>query len=133
MPDLGQNLFRLVSCTPASGSVVSAGRPTFTLLFDEDVVDSCVWANNRQQIRMWIGSFRIPVRVSRSLGQRRKIFVTPLKWLPAQRNFTLAVSKDLVSASGCILGRTEIITFTTAKDRIPRPIPRPIPFPIPEE
>lgn len=131
MPLLDERLLCLVDSIPAHGAIdVSPGRHTVTLVFDDNVVDNSVWFHNRNQIRMWAGTFKIPIRVTRinTAGQRRKIFVTPINGLPANTKFTIAVSPDLVSASGLSLGRTAIIKFTTARVRttIRRIISRPI-------
>lgn len=131
MPLLGERLLCLVDSAPASGVInVSPGRHTLTLVFDDNVVDNSVWLLNRNQIKMWAGPFRVPIRITRSnaTGQRRKIFITPINGLAANTRFTIAVSPGLISKSGFSLGRTAIINFTTArvKTKIRRLIPRPI-------
>ncbi len=133
MPQPGKKPLNFVSSVPASGSTnVSTSLRTITLLFDKNVVDNSVWTNNRSQIKRWAGPFKIPIRISRSaaFSERRKIFVTPVNGLVANTKYTIAVYPDLTSKAGEKLGKTVIITFTTAKARAPKP---PQPVPIPEE
>jgi len=78
----GQKPLNFISSIPKNKSTnVSTSLKTITLLFDKNVVDDSVWDNNRKQIKMWAGPFRISVRISRSklFSERRKIFVTPIK------------------------------------------------------
>lgn len=106
-------LFSLVASDPANGAVdVRSGRFTVTLTFDENVVDNGAWAHNRHKIRMWAGTFRIPIRVTHN---GRKVFITPINGLPANSKITVAVAPDFISSSGHILGKTAIIIFSTAK------------------
>jgi len=92
--------------------VVRSGPITITLTFDENVVNNGAWAHNRNKIRMWVGTFRIPIRVTHN---GKKVFVTPINGLPANSKITLAVGPDFMSASGHTLGKTAIIIFSTAK------------------
>lgn len=117
-PPCEEKLFSLVDSVPAHGAAgVRSGRFTLTLTFDENVVDNGAWAHNRNKIRMWAGTFRIPIRVSHSTaaGQRRKVFITPLNGLPANSKITIAVAADFRSSSCHILGKTAIIIFSTVK------------------
>ncbi|MGB4019311.1 MAG: Ig-like domain-containing protein [Syntrophomonadaceae bacterium] len=117
-PPCEERLFSLVDSVPANGAAgVRSGRFTLTLTFDENVVDNGVWAHNRNRIKMWAGTFRIPIRVSHSTasGQRRKVFITPINGLPANSKITIAVAADFRSSSGHCLGKTAIIIFSTVK------------------
>lgn len=117
-PPCEEKFFSLVDSVPANGAAgVRSGRYTITLTFDENVVDNGVWAHNRNKIRMWAGTFRIPIRVSRSTasGLSKKVFITPINGLPANSKITIAVAADFMSSSGHILGKTAIITFSTVK------------------
>ncbi|HOB11607.1 MAG TPA: Ig-like domain-containing protein [Syntrophomonadaceae bacterium] len=112
-PDEEVRLFSLVASDPANGAVdVRSGRFTVTLTFDENVVNNGAWAHNRHRIRMWAGTFRIPIRVTHN---GKKVFVTPINGLPANSKITVAVAPDFMSSSGHILGKTAIIIFSTAK------------------
>lgn len=98
---------------PAHGAVdVRSGRFTVTLTFDENVVDNGVWAHNRHKIRMWAGTFRLPIRVTHN---GRRVFITPINGLPANSKITVSVAPDFMSSTGKILGKTAIIIFHTAK------------------
>lgn len=123
-PHREEKFFSLVSSIPANGAAgVSSGRFTITLTFDENVVDNRVWFHNRNKIRMWANTFRIPIRVSRSTasGQGKKVFITPINGIPANSKITIAVAADFMSSSGHILGKTAIITFSTVRFRTAAP------------
>lgn len=112
-PPCEPKLFSLVESSPANGAAdVRSGRFTVTLTFDENVANNGVWAHNRNRIKMWAGTFRIPIRVTHS---GRKVFVTPINGLPANSKITVSIAPDFMSATGKILGKTAIIIFTTAK------------------
>jgi len=88
MPNGGKPL-NFVRSVPARGSTnVSPGISVITLYFDKNVVNDSVWTNNRNQIRMYRGSTRVAIRVTRipdtvDVTQRRKIFVHPVNRLRA--------------------------------------------------
>lgn len=116
----GQKPLNFISSIPKNKSTnVSTSLKTITLLFDKNVVDDSVWDNNRKQIKMWAGPFRISVRISRSklFSERRKIFVTPIKGLSPNVKYTIAIYPDLKSKAGQELGETVIVSFTTAKTK----------------
>lgn len=108
-----------VRSVPASGSTnVSRAIRTITLFFDKNVVNDAVWTNNRNQIRMFRGSTRVAIRVTRipdtvDFSQRRKIFVHPVNRLRANTRYTIVIGPTLKSKAGDTLGKTVRVHFTT--------------------
>ena len=113
-----------VRSVPASGSTnVSRAIKTITLFFDKNVVNNAVWTNNRNQIRMFRGSTRVAIRVTRirdtvDFSQRRKIFVHPVSRLRANTRYTIVISPNLKSKAGDTLGKTVRVHFTTGSNGI---------------
>ena len=113
-----------VRSVPASGSTnVSRAIKTITLFFDKNVVNDAVWANNRTKIRMFRGSTRVAITVTRirdtvDFSQRRKIFVHPVNRLRANTRYTIVIGRNLRSKAGDTLGRTVRVSFTTGANGI---------------
>lgn len=108
-----------VRSVPARGSTnVSPSIRTITLFFDKNVVNDAVWVNNRSQIRMFRGTTRVAIRVTRirdtvDFSQRRKIFVHPVNRLRANTKYTIVIGRNLQSKAGDTLGTTVRVSFTT--------------------
>lgn len=118
MPN-GARPLNFVRSVPARGSRnVSPAIRTITLFFDKNVVNNAVWTNNRNQIRMFRGSTRVAIRVTRipdtvDMTQRRKIFVHPVNRLRANTRYTIVIGRNLRSKAGETLGETVRVSFTT--------------------
>lgn len=123
MPN-GTKRLNFVRSVPASGSRnVSPRIREITLFFNQNVVNDAVWANNRNQIRMFRGSTRIAIRVTRipdtvDFSQRRKIFVRPVNRLRANTRYTIVIGPNLKSKAGHRLGETVRVSFTTGRNGI---------------
>ena len=118
MPN-GARPLNFVRSVPARGStIVSPSIRAITLFFDKNVVNNSVWTNNRSQIRMFRGTTRVAIRVTRILdtvdfSQRRKIFVHPVNRLRANTRYTIVIGRNLRSKAGETLGQTVRVSFTT--------------------
>jgi hypothetical protein len=123
MPN-GSSPLNFVRSIPARGSRnVSPGIRVITLFFDKNVVNDAVWTNNRNQIRMFRGSIRVPIRVTRirdtvNFSQRRKIFVRPINRLRPNTRYTIVIGRNLKSKAGERLGRTVTVSFRTGNNGI---------------
>lgn len=123
MPN-GSRPLNFVRSIPARGSRnVSPGIRVITLFFDKNVVNDAVWTNNRNQIRMFRGSTRVPIRVTRirdtvDFSQRRKIFVRPVNRLRSNTRYTIVIRPNLRSKAGERLGRTVTVSFRTGSSGI---------------
>lgn len=108
-----------VSSTPRNGATnVSTSLRTITLRFDKNVVNDAVWAHNKTQIRMFRGSTRIAITVTRipdtvDFSQRRNIFVHPVAALQPFTAYRVVILPGMESKAGDILGETVTIRFTT--------------------
>ena len=123
MPN-GARPLNFVRSVPASGSTnISRSIRTITLFFDKNVVNNAVWTNNRNQIRMFRGSTRVAIRVTRipdtvDITRRREIFVHPVNRLRANTRYTIVIGPNVRSKAGDTLGRTVRVTFTTGTNGI---------------
>lgn len=123
MAEPGQKPLNFVRSIPANGATgVSTNIKSIKLIFDKNVVNDSVWANNRKQIKMWAGIQKVPVasQVTRikdtvDFSQRTNIFIKPNKALLPFTRYTIAIYPDLTAKNGKKLGKTVIITFTTGK------------------
>lgn len=123
MPNYLRHL-RLVGSLPACGSHnVSPRIRAITLFFNRNVVDDAVWANNQRQIRMFQGSTKVDVLVTRisrtvNFSQRRKIFVRPVGRLRGNTRYTIVIGPNLKSKQGHRLGKPVWVSFTTGRNGI---------------
>lgn len=123
MAEPGQKPLNFVRSIPAKGATgVSTRLRSIKLVFDKNVVNDLVWANNRKQLQMWAGSQKIPVAniVTRikdtvNFSERNNIYIKPSRNLLPNTKYTIAIYPDLTAKNGQKLGRTVIVTFTTAK------------------
>jgi hypothetical protein len=108
-----------VSSTPRNGATnVSTSLRTITLRFDKNVVNDAVWENNKTMIRMFRGSTRIAVRVTRipdtvDFSKRKNIYVHPVAALRPFTTYRVVILPGLESKAGDTLGETVTIRFTT--------------------
>ncbi|MDD3268672.1 MAG: Ig-like domain-containing protein [Syntrophomonadaceae bacterium] len=123
MAEEGQKPLNFLRSIPAKGAAgVSTRLKSIKLLFDKNVVNDSVWANNRKQIKMWAGTQKIPARftVTRikdtvDFSERNNIFIKPRGNLLPFTKYTIAILPELTSKNGQTLGKTVVITFTTGK------------------
>ncbi len=123
MAEPGQKPLNFVRSIPAKGATsVSTRLKSIKLIFDKNVVNDLVWANNRKQIKLWAGSQKVPVAniVTRikdtvNFSERNNIYLKPTRNLLPFTKYTIAIYPDLTAKNGEKLGKTVIITFTTGK------------------
>jgi len=120
MAQPGEKPLNFIRSIPANGAKnVSRLLKTITLVFDKNVVDNSVWANNQNQVQLYLGVDRlqkgVDYRVTRStvFSQRRNIYVKLLHRLLPNTTYKVVVYPNLSSKAGETLGSTVIITFTT--------------------
>ncbi|MBP1762341.1 MAG: hypothetical protein H6Q64_1883 [Firmicutes bacterium] len=117
----GQKPLNLVRSVPRNGAIrVSPDLKTILLVFDKNVVNDSVWANNRRQIKLWRGSNRIGINVVRikdtvNFAKRQNIYVKQIKPLRSLSNYRLVVDPDLTAKNGQTLGKTVTIRFKTGR------------------
>ena len=68
MPN-GPNPPEFVSSIPRNGATGVSLNPRIQLTFSNDVTNDSVWDNNRTQIRLFRGSVRVGIRVTRSASE----------------------------------------------------------------
>jgi hypothetical protein len=130
MAQAGEKPLNFIRSVPGSGSKnISTSLNRVKLVFDKNVVNDSVWANNRTQIRMWKDGQKIAARVTRikdtvDFSQRQNIYVKPAAGFSANTKYTIIVYPDLSSKNGEKLGKSVVITFTTGKGAKPAPIPQ---------
>lgn len=112
----GMNPLNFVRSVPRSGATGVSRNPRIQLTFTLNVVDNSVWTNNRNQIRLFRGSVRVPINVFRSSSRalRRNIFVSPTSTLRPLTSYRLVILPGLTARNGMRLGETVTIRFRTA-------------------
>jgi hypothetical protein len=109
----------LVFSIPRNGaSRVSPTRTTIVLAFDKNVVNDTVWENNKNQIRLFRGTTRVSINVTRipdtvDFNMRGRIFVKPVNGLRPSSSYRLVILPNLMSKAGETLGKTVTIRFKT--------------------
>lgn len=133
----GQKPLALVSISlEEGGNVENAAniptQPKFKIVFDKNVVNSALWANNRQCFSLsGDGQTNIPIIVSKiddtvDFTQRQNVFVQPVNSLTPGTTYRLFISPDLLAKNGnSTLGGTTggqgvTITFKT-EGQAPQP------------
>jgi len=126
MPEPGQKPLNFIRSVPTNGATnVSRSLKTITLVFDKNVVNDSVWANNQRQVQLFLGVNRlqkgVDYRVTRvkdtvDPNKRRNIYVKLLHRLLPNTTYKVVVFPDLTSKAGEKLGSTVIITFTTGSN-----------------
>lgn len=116
------NFVRSVPRNRATG--VSPDLKNILLVFDKNVVNDSVWANNRRQIKLWRGSTRVGINVVRvkdtvNFAKRQNIYVKPIKKLRPLSNYRLVIDPDLTAKNGQTLGKTVTIRFKTGSRIVP--------------
>lgn len=111
----GTNPLNFVSSSPRNGATGVSRNPRIRLTFSLNVVDDSVWNNNRTQIRLYRGSVRVGIRVTRSSNPalRRNIYVRPINTLRPLTNYRLVILPGLTARNGMQLGETVTIRFRT--------------------
>lgn len=108
-----------VFSVPANGATgVSPDIEEITLAFDKNVVNDAVWDNNRKQIRLFRGTTRVSIRVTRvpdtvDFELRGRIFVSPVRPLRPLTNYRIVILPELTSKAGEELGETVTVRFRT--------------------
>jgi len=121
----GQKPLNFVSSSPRNGATgVSPNLKTALLVFDKNVVNDTVWANNRQQIKMWRGTTQIGINVTRikdtvDFSKRNNIYIKPKKGLLSLTNYKIVIYPDLTAKNGEKLGKTVTIRFKTGRRSTP--------------
>lgn len=117
----GQKPLNFVRSSPRNGATgVSPDLKTILLVFDKNIVNDSVWANNRQQIKMWRGTTQISINVTRirdtvDFSKRNNIYVKPKKALRSLTWYKIVISPDLTAKNGQKLGQTITIKFKTGR------------------
>lgn len=117
MPN-GANPPEFVSSIPRNGATGVSLNPRIQLTFSNDVTNDSVWDNNRTQIRLFRGSVRVGIRVTRSANEalRRLIFVRPINTLRPLTNYRLVILPGLTANNGLQLEETVTIRFRTTSE-----------------
>ncbi len=121
----GQKPLNFVRSSPRNGATgVSPNLKTALLVFDKNVVNDTVWANNRQQIKMWRGTTPIGINVTRikdtvDFSKRNNIYIKPKKGLLSLTNYRIVIYPDLTAKNGEKLGKTVTIRFKTGRRSTP--------------
>ncbi|NLN87818.1 MAG: Ig-like domain-containing protein [Syntrophomonadaceae bacterium] len=104
-----------VSSTPRNGATGVSLNPRIVLTFTLNVVDDTVWANNRNQIRLFRNSNSIAINVTRStvFDDRHNIYVRPVNSLRPSTDYRLVIQPGLTGNNGNTLGETVTIRFRT--------------------
>lgn len=117
----GQKPLNFVSSSPKNGATgVSPDLKTILLVFDKNVVNDSVWANNRKQIKLFRGSVQVSINVTRikdtvDFSKRNNIYVKPVKSLRALTWYKIVIYPDLTAKNGEKLGKTITIRFKTGR------------------
>jgi hypothetical protein len=111
----GTNPLDFVRSIPRNGATGVSRNPRITLFFSLNVVDDSVWNHNRTQIRLFRGTVRVGINVTRSssLALRREIFVRPINTLRPLTDYRLVILPGLTAKNGMQLGETVTIRFRT--------------------
>ena len=114
----GTNPLNFVRSVPRNGATGVSRNPRIQLVFTLNVVDGSVWTNNRNQIRLFRGSVRVPINVIRSSSRalRRNIFVSPTSTLRPLTSYRLVILPGLTGRNGMRLGETVTIRFRTTSN-----------------
>lgn len=118
MPE-GQNPLNFVRSIPRNGATnVSPSLRTIRLFFSLNVVNNSVWTNNRNQFRLFRGTRRVTIQVTRipdtvDFDRRREIFVRPVFGLRPNASYRLVILPNLEGRNGQTLGETVTIRFRT--------------------
>lgn len=114
----GTNPLNFVRSVPRNGATGVSRNPRIQLVFTLNVVDGSVWTNNRNQIRLFSGSVRVPINVIRSSSRalRRNIFVSPTSTLRPLTSYRLVILPGLTGRNGMRLGETVTIRFRTTSN-----------------
>ena len=121
MAQPGEKPLNFIRSIPSNGATnVSRSLRTMTLVFDKNVIDDSVWANNQKQIVVFKGITQLhkasDYRVTRinTSSQRRNIYIKFLHSLAPNTKYKVAIYPDLISKAGETLGKTVLISFTTS-------------------
>jgi len=122
MPN-GQKPLNFVRSSPRNGATGVSRNVQALLVFDRNVVNDSVWANNRNQISMWRGNTRVGIRVTRvrdtvDFDKRFNIYVKPINRLRSLTNYRIVIGPDLMSNNGQKLGKTVTIRFKTRRNSV---------------
>jgi len=112
----GTNPLNFVRSFPRNGATGVSRNPRIQLVFND--VDNSVWANRRNQIRLFRGNTSVGINVIRSNSRalRRNIFVSPTSTLRPLTNYRLVVLPRS-ARNGRRLGETVTIRFRTTSHR----------------
>ncbi len=119
----GAKPLNLAFSIPSDGATgVSPDIDELILAFDKNVVNDAVWENNRQQIRLFRGTTKVSIRVTRvpdtvDFDLRGRIFVSPVNPLRSFTNYRIVILPELTSRAGEELGETVTINFRTGARR----------------
>ncbi len=113
----GNNPLNFVSSSPRSGATGVSLHPRIRTTFTLNVVHDSVWDDNRTEFRLFRGSTRIGINVSRSsvFARRRNIYITPINSLRPSTDYRLVILPGLEANNGNTLGETVTIRFRTRR------------------
>jgi len=121
----GQKPLNFVRSSPRNGATgVSPDLKTILLVFDKNVVNDSVWANNRKQVKLWRGTTQVSINVVRvkdtvDFSKRNNIYVKPVKPLRALTWYKIVIYPDLTAKNGEQLEKTVTIRFKTGRRTTP--------------
>lgn len=121
----GERPLNLVFSIPRDGATnVSPSRTTILCAFNKNVVNDSVWGTNQNQFRLFRGTTRVDIRVTRirdtvDFSMRGRIFVRPVGGLRPSSSYRLVILPNLVGRNGETLGETVTIRFRTGSGVIP--------------
>lgn len=118
----GDNPLNFVSSSPRNGATGVSLNPRIRTTFTLNVVDDTVWDNNRTEFRLFRGSTRVGINVTRSsvFAQRRNIFIRPINSLRPSTDYRLVILPGLTANNGNTLGETVTIRFRTRRAPTPQ-------------
>lgn len=121
MPN-GDNPLNFVSSSPSNGATGVSLNPRIITRFSLNVVDDSVWDNNRTQFRLFRGTTRVGINVTRSgvFDLRRNIYIRPVNSLRPNTEYRLVILPGLMGNNGNTLGETVTIRFRTRRTVTPQ-------------
>lgn len=118
----GTNPLEFVSSSPTNGATGVSLTPRITTRFTLNVVDDTVWDNNRTEFRLYRGTTRVGINVTRSsvFALRRNIYIRPINTLRPSTDYRLVILPGLTANNGQTLGETITIRFRTRSSVTPQ-------------
>ncbi|MEQ8200685.1 MAG: Ig-like domain-containing protein [Syntrophomonadaceae bacterium] len=116
----GNNPLNFVGSSPRDGATGVSLNPRIRTTFSLNVVADTVWDDNRTQFRLYRGTTRVGINVTRSsvFALRRNIYIRPKNSLSPNTNYRLVILPGLKANNGNTLGETVTIRFKTRRTTV---------------